>query len=332
MTSQFKLSCKQKLALAGVAGVAALTLGKIYFNGAVCKLTRDLSGQVVVITGANTGIGFETAKALAKFKATVILACRDEKRTNAAIEQIKKETGNQDVVFMKLDLSDLASVKEFAQNFKAKYDKLNILINNAGVMALPQRVTSKDGYELQFATNHLGHFYLTNLLLDVIKKSAPSRIINLSSMIQLRGKFNFEDINAEKAYDPLEAYAQSKLANVVFTKELQRRLEGTQIKVVSLHPGAVRTELARYILGPVYMKIVYALGYPFYWYFTKSALQGAQTTLYCALVDHDKLVPGAYYSDCKTKKPNKAALNEENWKRLWEVSENLIKEKVAKLK
>jgi len=322
MTSQFKLSCKQKLALAGVAGVAALTLGKIYFNGAVCKLTRDLSGQVVVITGANTGIGFETAKALAKFKATVILACRDEKRTNAAIEQIKKETGNQDVVFMKLDLSDLASVKEFAQNFKAKYDKLNILINNAGVMALPQRVTSKDGYELQFATNHLGHFYLTNLLLDVIKKSAPSRIINLSSMIQLRGKFNFEDINAEKAYDPLEAYAQSKLANVVFTKELQRRLEGTGVKVVSLHPGVVRTELTRN-LSTAQKIFIYAI-YPFWWFLSKDAKSGAQTSIYCALADHEELQGGQYYSDCKVSKVNPRAEDAENWTKLWDISEKLI--------
>ena len=293
---------------------------------AVCKIKKDLTGQVVIITGGNTGIGKETARALAKMNATIILACRDPKRTLPVVDELKDDTKNLNIEFIQLDLADLSSIKAFAEEFKNKYQQLNILINNAGV-TLPERKLTKDGFEMQFGTNHLGHFYLTNLLLDVIEKSAPSRIINVSSMLHANCKqVNWDDIMFERNYQFMTVYAQSKLANNLFTKKLQQRLEGKNVKVVSLHPGAVKTELVRSITEKWYMALAIAIVKPFW----KNAQEGAQTSLQCALEDHDKLAGGMYYSDCKVKKESKMALNQESADRLWALSEELISKALSK--
>jgi len=289
-----------------------------------CQVKKDLRGQIVVITGSSAGIGKETARILAYMGATIIFACRDKNKTLPIIEEIQKETKNNSLEFMRLDLGDLQSIKEFAQEFSAKYQKLNILINNAGVNSLERRVT-KDGFEMQFGTNHLGHFYLTTLLLDIIKKSGPSRVINVSSRFHAREKMKWDDLMYEKGYSGLGVYGQSKLANVLFTRELQRRVDSSEVKVFSLHPGVIKTEIARDYEEKWYFRMIL----PIYSLFQKTPLEGAQTSLYCALEDFEKLEAGGYYVDCKLEKEAAHAKNEEDMKRLWDISEKLIAEKIS---
>jgi len=288
-----------------------------------CQVKKDLRGQIVVITGSSAGIGKETARILAYMGATIIFACRDKSKTLPIIEEIQKETKNNNLEFMRLDLGDLRSIKEFVQEFSSKYQKLNILVNNAGVNSLERRVT-KDGFEMQFGTNHLGHFYLTTLLLDIIKKSGPSRVINVSSRFHAREKMKWDDLMYEKGYSGLAVYGQSKLANVLFTRELQRRVDSSEVKVFSLHPGVIKTEIARDYEEKWYFRMIL----PIYSLFQKTPLEGAQTSLYLALEDFEKLEAGGYYVDCKLEKEAAHAKNEEDMKRLWDVSEKLISEKI----
>ena len=325
-----KFTQKELITAGAITAVSIATLiyGKSYFNGGICKLSKDLTRKVVIITGANTGLGKETAFELARLNSTVILACRDTQKTLPLISQIKTETHNQNVEFIKLDLSDMSSVKNFTQEFQSKYNRLDILINNAGVMAIPERTITKDGFEAQFATNYIGHFYLTNLLLDLLKASSPSRIINLSSDAHRAGKtLEWGNLHGEKKYEPLLAYVNSKLANVMFTRELQRRLdlEGAQVKVVSLHPGVVRTEVLRH-LNTFGWRLALTLLHPIIYFTTKTPKQGAQTTLYLAQEEHDLLKGGAYYVDCKAcqEKENPYAFDSEATSRLWTETQKLL--------
>lgn len=325
---------RKELITAGLiasGSLLTLYLGKQYFNGGTCRIVKDLTGKVIVITGANTGIGKETARELAQMGATIVLAARDTKKTLAVVDEIKRETKNQNIEFIQLDLSDLTSVRNFANEFKAKYNRLDILINNAGVMALLTRQTTKNGFETQFGVNHLGHFYLTKLLIDVIKASGPSRIINLSSLAHVGGKINWDDLMYQNNYAPYPAYQQSKLANVMFSRELQRRmdLEKVDVKVMSVHPGFVDTELTRHVNESILYRLLTVVLAPVIGLTRKSALQGAQTTLYCALEDKEKLRGGAYYADCKEAKTNPLGLDDEACVRLWNVSENLVSEAIA---
>ena len=310
-----------------IIGITTLYLIRKWISGGVCKQTADLHGKIVLITGANTGIGKETARALALLGATLVLACRDEKKSQKAIQELKVYTKNPNIEYMALDLSDLESVRTFAQNFKRKYSNLHILINNAGIMALPNRKTTKQGVEMQFGVNHLGHFLLTALLIDVMKKSSPGRIINLSSMAHKVGHINFDNLNSEKSYGSVSAYGQSKLSIVLFARELNKKLEHHQIKVVSIHPGVVNTELARYILEIWYFKLIRYLIYPLYIFFHKTAWQGAQTSIYCAVCSHEELLRGGYYADCVIASTTNEAKNDDISRRLWERSEELIGQK-----
>ena len=306
--------------------VTLLFLGKKWFSGPICRKIENLTGKVVIITGSNTGIGKETARALANFGATVILACRDEKRANEALIDIKSTTKNNNVHFMKLDLSDFDSIRLFARNFKNKYDKLHILINNAGLNTR-ERATTKQGFEMHFGVNHLGHFLLTSLLMDVLKTSSPSRVINVSSMGNKFSNFNFEDLQAEKSYVSFDAYCKSKLANIAFTCELNKRSEKFGVKAFSLHPGAVITEISRDSLKVWYIKFFIYLLWPILYYTFKNTIQGAQTTIFCAVQDFNLLKGGEYYSDCKIAKTNPQGKDDKLMIKLWEKSEELMEEK-----
>lgn len=202
--------------------------------------------RVAIVTGANSGIGYETAKALAAKGATVVLACRNPGKANAAAELIRNETKAAKLDVMALDLADLDSVRAFATAFIGKYARLDLLINNAGVMAPPLTKT-KQGFELQFGANHLGHFALTGLLMDALKATPQSRVINVSSNVHHSGKIDFANLNAEKGYGGWAAYGQSKLANLLFTQELNKRLKNAQVNVIATaaHPGWTATGLQK---------------------------------------------------------------------------------------
>ncbi|XP_069552651.1 retinol dehydrogenase 12-like [Brachyistius frenatus] len=282
------------------------------FRGAWSSEER-LDGKTVVITGANTGIGKETAIDLAKRGAKVIIACRDMEKAGAAVKEIKESSGSDSVACMKLDLSDTKSIREFAEAINRDEQKLNILINNAGVMVCPYGKTA-DGFEMQIGVNHMGHFLLTHLLIDLIKRSAPARIITVSSMAHSWGSINLEDINSEKSYDKGRAYSQSKLANVLFTRSLARRLEGTGVTAYVLHPGVVQTDLWRHLSG--FQQLVMKVVSPF----TKNSVQGAQTSIYCAVEPSLEKESGGYYSDCAPASCCAAAKDDDLAKKLWELS------------
>jgi NAD(P)-dependent dehydrogenase (short-subunit alcohol dehydrogenase family) len=220
-----------------LASFISLYLLRQFMAGAVCKSKARLDGKTVIITGANSGIGLETAVDLAKRNARVILACRSVERGETAAVEVRKRSGNNNAVFAQLDLASLDSVRKFAAKILEEEPRIDILINNAGVMAIPNRTLTQDGFEMQFGTNHLGHFLLTNLLLDRIKE-APSKASE-------RGKLDLSDLNSEKSYSEWYAYGASKLANVLFTRSLAKRLQGTRVTANVLHPGVIVTELTR---------------------------------------------------------------------------------------
>ncbi|XP_017479348.1 PREDICTED: retinol dehydrogenase 12-like [Rhagoletis zephyria] len=310
-------------------GAGALWLFRSYMQGGKYRKNTTALGKVVVITGANTGIGKETARELAKRGATIYMACRDMKKCEKARQELIKDTCNENIHGIKLDLASLTSIKEFADHFKKIETRLDILINNAGIMACPRMVT-EDGFEMQIGVNHLGHFYLTNLLLDLLKKSAPSRIVVLSSLAHAMGSFKKNDFLSEHSYKPSKVYTHSKIANILFAHELAKRLQGTKVTVNSLHPGVVESELMRYnsiinnqFLGP----IANVLKWPFF----KTTANGAQTTIFAALDPDLELVSGVYFSDCQPKKTTSVARDDDLAKWLWDESDRLINLKLAQL-
>jgi NAD(P)-dependent dehydrogenase (short-subunit alcohol dehydrogenase family) len=207
----------------------------------------DQTGKVAIVTGANSGIGYETARALAQKGATMIMACRDMDKANKAALQIQTENPAGKIEVMQLDLGDLDSVHTFVDEFNNRFNQLDLLINNAGIMHPPFGQT-KQGFETQCGVNHLGHFALTGLLLDVIMRTPASRVVTVSSLYHMFGRIDFENLNAEKSYSPSAAYSQSKLANLLFTYELQRRLEiaGSDTIATAAHPGWTETNLQQH--------------------------------------------------------------------------------------
>ncbi len=208
------------------------------------KNIPDQTGKVAIVTGANSGIGYETARELARKEATVILACRNQSKGETSVSQIRAENPNAKAELILLDLSDLASVRRFADKFNNRYNHLDILINNAGIMMPPFGKTA-DGFELQFGTNHLGHFALTGLLLDLITRTPQSRVVTVSSAGHRTGKMAFDNLNAEQGYSKMGAYGLSKLANLLFTYELQKRFEAAGVDTIATaaHPGWTATNL-----------------------------------------------------------------------------------------
>ncbi|XP_063702276.1 retinol dehydrogenase 13-like [Culicoides brevitarsis] len=307
--------------IAAGAGVTFLT--KDYFQGTAFTNPVRADGKIVVITGANTGIGKETAKELAKRGAHVYMACRSMKRCEAARDEILLASKNPNVHCRECDLASFASIKEFAKKFKEEQPKLDILINNGGVMRCP-RMFTREGIELQIGVNHFGHFLLTTLLLDQLKKAAPSRVVVVSSLAHERGHLQVDDLNSDKHYDSGAAYNQSKLANLLFTRSLSQRLAGSGVTVNALHPGVVNTELGRHMgmfssfLGKIFVK-------PFLWPFFKEPIAGAQTTLYVALDPDLEKITGKYFSDCALKTPAAQAMDDKMAEWLWQVSEKWVK-------
>lgn len=304
-----------------VAAVICLWGIRKYVKGARYYGTARLDGKTVVITGGNTGIGKETAIDLAKRGAKVIIACRDMNKAKTAAEDIKRVSRSDNVHVIKLDLASFKSIRQCAESINKSEERLDVLLNNAGVMNCPHWLT-EDGIEMQFGTNHVGHFFFTNLLLDLIKKSAPSRIINVSSLGHtFSGHLNFNDIvKREKSYNSTIAYAQSKLSNILFTKELAKKLEGTGVTTYALHPGTVDTELARHLRSRWFFMESF---YQVMTFFLKTSYEGAQTNIYCAVEPSLEKETGKYYSDCAEKSPAKTAFDEAAAKKLWELSESL---------
>lgn len=323
MEDQHRWSGPGGMVYAGLfLGASFVIFTKLKFKGAAFKSVAKLTGKTAIITGANTGIGKETALDFARREARVILACRDIAKGQKAVEHIRRLTNAGELVVMKLDLASLKSVNAFCEEFCNKVGQLDILVNNAGVFHTPYTKT-EDGFELQFGVNHLGHFLLTNRLLDLLKASAPSRVIIVSSALHKRGLLDFSKLNPEESeYDKAKAYANSKLANVLFGKELSKRLDDQGVITYTLHPGVINTELARY-LG--YSKTFWAATFPLRWLFMKSPWYGAQTTIYCAVADELEAVTGKYYGNCKEEPyPEvRGPADDAVATKLWEVSERL---------
>lgn len=303
--------------------VGGAVLLKDYVAGGACPSKATIQGKTVIVTGANTGIGRQTALELARRGGNIILACRDMEKCEAAAKDIRRETLNPRVNARHLDLASLKSVREFAAKIIEEEQQVHVLINNAAVMRCPHW-TTEDGFEMQFGVNHLGHFLLTNLLLDKLKASAPSRIINLSSLAHVAGHIDFDDLNWEKRkYNTKAAYCQSKLAIVLFTKELSRRLQGTGVTVNALHPGVARTELGRHTGMHNSAFSSFMLG-PMFWLLVKSPQLAAQPSTYLAVAEELEGISGKYFDGLKEKAPASEAEDEEVARRLWAESARLV--------
>lgn len=272
-----------------------------------------MTGKVCIVTGANTGIGKETALGLAKLRATVVMVCRERDRGEAAQREIKQKSGNDRVELMICDFSSQNSIRQLAKDFKLQHDRLDVLVNNAGVV-LRERSMTEEGLESTFAINHLGYFLLTNLLLDVLKKSAPSRIVNVASTAHKYGKLDVNAWPAGRNFSAFGAYANSKLANVLFTYELARRLEGTGVTANCLHPGGVGTNLYRGL--PKFLQALIKL-------VTIGPERGARTSIYLASSPEVEGVTGKYFARRRQQRSSEASSNEEAAQRLWEMSAEL---------
>lgn len=275
----------------------------------------NLHGKTCLVTGPTQGIGRVTAIDLARRGATLVLIARDEQKGRALVEEITAN-GNPNVELIVADLSVQAEVRRAASDFLQKHDRLHILVNNAGGIFHERRET-KDGLEMTFALNHLAYFLLTNLLLDVMKKSAPARIVSVASRAHTRGQICFEDLQSTKSYRGWSAYSQSKLANVLFSHELARRLAGTSVTSNSLHPGVVATGFGTTDRGM--WGFVTRLVAPF----LLSPEKGAATSIYLATSPEVEGVTGKYFADCKAVRPAPCALDLMVASRLWQVSEKL---------
>jgi len=273
-----------------------------------------MQGKVCIVTGSNTGIGKTTALGLARLGAKVVMAVRDVAKGEAARQDIVKLTRNEDVVVMPLDLADLGSVRAFAVAFAARFERLDVLVNNAGVTTRA-RTETKDGLETTFGVNHVGTALLTRELLPILKKSAPSRIVVVSSNLHYRGKMKWDDLEGRARFSGMAAYNQSKLANVLFTKALARRLEGTGVTVNALHPGVVATELVR-----EYPAVVRTLWKLFVW----TPERGAECSLHVATAPELEGVSGEFFAKSRSVRASRDALDVEQQEKLWSLTDRIL--------
>lgn len=279
----------------------------------------ELAGKICVVTGANTGIGRATAEALAGRGARLVLACRSEDKTRPVIDEIARHTGDDTrAQFLALDLSDLDQVRRAASELCDRVPKIDVLINNAGIGG--QRGFTRQGFELHFGVNHLGHFLFTTLLLDKLRSSAPSRVVTVSSASHYSAKQGIDYAAVRqptRSFTGMPEYGVSKLANVLFTSELSRRLEGTGVTTYAVHPGVIASDIWKRVPGLV-RPIVKA--------FMKSNEEGARTSLYCATDPEVAGESGQYYAECKTTKPSHVARDPKAAAELWQKSEEMVGE------
>nr|XP_056712509.1 retinol dehydrogenase 14 [Euleptes europaea] len=316
-------------ALGGGLLLLARRLWSAAGKGARSAAAASMEGKTVIITGANSGLGRAAAAELLRQHARVILACRDRGRAEEAARELRAELGlcsrgggecRGELLVREVDLASLRSVRRFCQQVLQEQPRLDVLINNAGIFQCPYTKT-EDGFEMQFGVNHLGHFLLTNLLLGLLKSSAPSRIVVVSSALYKYGEINFDDLNSELSYNKSFAYSRSKLANLLFARELARRLEGTGVTVNALHPGIVRTNLGRHIHIPLLVKPLLNL---VSWAFFRSPLEGAQTSIYLASSPEVEGVSGKYFGNCKEQPLLPKATDDLVARKLWDISEVMV--------
>ena len=282
----------------------------------------EMAGQVVVITGGNTGIGKEAAVGLTGLGAHVVVTSRNEERGRSARQEIAERSGSDSVEVMSLDLASFKSIRAFAADVLDRFDHVDVLVNNAGLIHR-RRTETEDGFETTFGVNHVGHFLLTDLLLERLRASAPARIVVVSSDAHkgARRGLDFDDLQSERRYRWSNAYSKSKLANIYFARELARRLDGTGVTVNALHPGFVRSEFGRGgDLGAVYGFGIRYIAGPF----AISPEKGALTSIYLASSPEVGDVSGGYFYKCKPSAPSSVAQDDDAAGRLWDASERLV--------
>ncbi|XP_066512393.1 retinol dehydrogenase 11-like [Hoplias malabaricus] len=281
-----------------------------------CMDVKRLDGKTVLITGGNSGIGKETAVALALRGARVIIACRNEDKARKAVREIKARSHSMNVLHMEVDLANMRSIREFSKTFLEKEKRLDILINNAGMPSVLD--WTDDNFSMCFGVNHLGHFLLTNLLLPRLKESSPSRVITLTCSNYKYQKLDFQDLNYNLF--PFFTYCRSKLANIYFTQELARMMEGKGVTAYAVHPGYVQSNWTDHFsfLFQLLMKVIMFM-------FFVSCEVGAQTVIHCAVADDVVTDSGGYFSDCRPAKLQAFAKDAGVAKKLWEASERLVK-------
>ena len=272
-----------------------------------------MKGRVVLITGATSGIGRETAMGLARMGATLVLVGRDPEKARQTASEIAEKTGNRDVSMLLTDLSSLEEVRRLSEQVIKTIPKLHVLVNNAGGIFMKRQITT-DGYEMTFALNHLSPFHLTNLLLDLLKKSAPSRIVTVASMGHFMAHIDFNDLMGEKRYRWMRAYNRSKLANVLFTYELARRLKGTGVTANCLHPGPVASNFGK---GQGWFGLLMKIGAPF----ILPPKQGAKNSIFVASSPEVEGISGKYFYKLRVSRSSRESYDEEVATRLWKISE-----------
>ncbi|XP_072929644.1 retinol dehydrogenase 13-like [Epargyreus clarus] len=305
------------------AGAGVLCIFKDMHSGPPFDRNVKAEGKTVIITGASSGIGQQTAWEFANRGAKVFMACRDMEKCEAVRRDIVLETNNKYVYCRPCDLASVASIREFVARYKTEEPHVHVLVNNAAEMEPPRGVT-RDGFETQLGVNHLGHFLLTNLLLDTLKQSTPSRVVQVTCEVAQRGRLRRDDLNHSAQYDAHQAYCQSKLANLLFAKELGRRMLETNVAVIAVDPGFSDTDLTRHM--SMSKSVTRFLIYPLFWPVMKRARSGAQSVLHAALEPRLADCKGDLYVDMKkaTKLSEEAQdFDAALW--LWKVSEKWTK-------
>ncbi len=273
-----------------------------------------MNERVCVVTGATAGIGKKTALALARVGAAVVIVARDDARGNRTVDEIGRETGNQNIELVRGAFASLASVRSAAAEIARRHSAIHVLVNNAG-RASKARSLSADGFEMTFAVNHLAPFLLTRELLPLLRAGAPARIVNVASVAEKHGPIRFDDLQSEKNYRGFRVYGMTKLANVLFTYELASQLTGTGVTANCLHPGAVATDMLKQL-----PRLLFALISPF----LLTPAKGAETTVFLASSPAVEGVSGGYYEKCKAARSSRRSYDVETRKQLWNVSETMI--------